>query len=354
MRNLGMWVLLVVGLSTAACDRKKSDAGTSSSSSSTSSAEQIIDISRAAAEIEKQIGALWERPTVGKATDAFFEAVAGSSAVREQGMTLMTALESDPKVSAPIASLMQQLTEDPAIQKAALELMQKHPGASADQIGDMFGQHVEEVWSRPPVSEAWGESFQALIRRIEHDPDLSRIGATLFARIQPSYNDNVLADRWNKRVTELAGGSAPSRDKATDLFMKNFFGGERLDKLVADMLANPTLRTESATALAKLLAVPSVSRDLRTGAAEVLADPAVHQAALELFRQLATDHPEHDAVVHAFDAILTAPAMVKTLRNLLHDATTDPAVGAIGTAWIEHVTSDAGLKAAFDKFWFGW
>lgn len=342
MRKLGVGMLMVVAVATA-CEK-----------SSSTPSEPMIDVARVSSELEKRIAGLWDKPIVSKATETFFGAIADAPAVHARATTLVTALGDDPKVAQPLAALMNDLTGDPAIQKAAMALLAKHPGATADQIGDMFGKHVEEVWNRPPVSNAWQASFQQLVVRIEHDPDLKAIGSALFARAAPKYNDAVLAQRWNKRLLELANGEKLTASRASDIFLDHFFANDRVDKLVADMLANKTLRDESAAALGKLLAMDSVSRDLRTGAADVLADPAVHEALLVLFRELAGDAPAPDAVGRALDTILTSPAMVQALRRILHDAHTDPAVAAIGTAWLEHVTADPALQGDFDKFWYGW
>lgn len=342
MRNLGVGMLTVVALA-AACEK-----------SSAPPTEPMIDVARVSSELEKRIAGLWDKPIVSKATETFFGAVADAPVVHARATSLVNALGADPKVSQPLTALMTDLTGDPAIQKAAMALLAKHPGATADQIGDMFGQHVEELWNKPPVSNAWQAAFQQLVVRIEHDPDLKAIGSTLFERAAPKYNDAVLAQRWNKRLLELANGEKLTPARASDLFLDHFFANDRVDKLVADMLANKTLRDESAIALGKLLAMDSVSKDLRTGAADVLADPAVHDAMVVLFRELAGDTPAPDAVGRALDSILTSPAMLQALRRILHDAHTDPAVAAIGAAWFEHITADPALQADFDKFWFGW
>ncbi|MGE5183469.1 MAG: hypothetical protein ACM31C_15465 [Acidobacteriota bacterium] len=343
MRSAGIWVLTVVVLASA-CERDKHKAPS----------QPMIDVAMVSGELEQRIAGLWDKGIVAQSTDAFFNALADAPAVRARASALTTALADDPAVAQPIADLMKQLTDDPQIQKAALALLAKHPGATPDQIGDMFGEHVEQLWNRPPVSDAWAASFQVLIKRVEHDPDLTAIGRSLFARVAPKYNDAVLVEKWNNRLVELAGGETLTRDKASRLFLDHFFANDRVDKLVADMLANPTLRAESANALAKLLAMDSVSRDLRGGAAELLSDPSVRDACIQLFRELAGDTPAPAAVRTSLDAILTSPAMLKALRRLIHDANSDPAVSAIGTAWLEKIGADPALQVDFDKFWFGW
>jgi hypothetical protein len=340
MRKLGvgLWVLLIV----AACDRDKAPS------------QPLFDPERVTAELVSKLENMWNHPAVSRASDAFFDAVGGSKDVVARGSALATELGQDPEISQAIAGLMSAVGEDPAVQAAAMALMQQHPDATPDQIGELFGAHIEDVWGRPPVSTAWMASFERVVPRIEHDPALLTIESSLSARIAPHYSDAELARRWNKRIVELAGGSRPTREQGTELLITHMLDDERLDQVGVALLTNPTLRAESSAALAKLLALPAVDRDLHKAAAAMLADPAAHRAALDLFHQLAADRPDPDAVSRALDTILDAPALADAIHDLIRIATSDPDARAIFAAWLDHITADPALQAAFDKLWYGW
>ncbi len=318
----------------------------------TSASDVNLDLRRASAQIESRMSNLWNRPIVAKATDAFFDSLGNNTVLKDKGMALLNTLQADPGISGPISKLMGELTSDPSIQKTVMELMAQHPGASPDEIGTMVGDRFAQAWSSPEVTAAWGKAWDGLLRRISGDTDLSSIEHAVFVRFESKYNDAQVLEKWNKRIGELAAGA--SRDKATDLFLDKFFAEDRIEKIVADVLSNPTFRSESASALGKLITLPTVSKDAKNGAAAMLADPVVHDAAVALMKQLTTTHPDARVVGQALDALLSAPSVVKTVKDILHTASSDPAVSAIGTAWMDKLGQDAGLKADFDKFIYGW
>jgi hypothetical protein len=336
----GAAVLISLVLSFTACKKEAS------------SSDVNIDLRRASAEIETRMANLWNRPLVAKATDQFFDSLGNNAPLKAKGMALLDTLQADPQISGPVSKLMAELTSDPSIQKTVMELMAQHPGASPDEIGTMVGDRFAAAWASPEVSMAWSKAWDGLLRRIGGDSDLSGIEHSVFARFEAKYNDSAVLEKWNKRIGELAAGQ--SRDKATDLFLEKFFSQDRIEAIVADVLNNPTFRSESAAALGKLLTLDSVSKDARAGAAEMLADPIVHDAAVTLMKQLTTAHPDGATVSHALDSLLAAPSVVKTVKRIIHTASTDPQVAAVGNTWMDKLGQDAGLKADFDKFIYGW
>lgn len=317
-------------------------------------AEASIDITRASSELETRMAKLFDRPIVAKAVDQFFDFLGSSPALRDRGTALLDALQADPKVAQPIQTLMGELTSDPGLMRAVTELMAEHPGASADQIGTMVGDRFAQAWASPQISAAWQNAWNGLMRAISGDPDLASIEHSVFARFTVKYNDAALMSKWNKRIAELGNGSALSRDDATKLFLERFFAPDRIENIVADVLANPTFRNESAAALANLLALDSVARDLKTGAAEMLADPQVHSAAMTLMKQLISKQPDSVEVGRQLEILLRAPSVVKTVRGIIHTASSDPAVGKIGNAWLDKLGQDKALQDEFEKFAYGW
>jgi hypothetical protein len=340
MRGLARYVILFA-LVVSACKKE-----------ATTAADVNLDLGRASAAIETRMGDLWNRPIVAKAADQFFDSLGGNTALKDKGMALLTTLEADPKISGPVSSLMAELTSDPAIQKTVMELMAQHPGASPDDIGTMVGDRFAAAWASPEVTLAWSTAWDGLLRRVAGDTDLSSIEHAVFTRFESKYNDAAVLEKWTKRMSELAAGK--SRGAATDLFLDKFFAEDRIEKIIADVLANPTFRNESAAALGKLITLPSVSTDARAGAADMLADPIVHDAAVTLMKQLTTSHPDGATVSRSLNALLSSPSVVKTVKRILHTASTDPAVAAIGTTWMDKLGQDAGLRADFDKFIYGW
>ena len=316
------------------------------------SADQLLDMHRASTEMETRMANLWNAPIVNKATDSFFDSLGNNNVLKDKGMALLSTLQADPKISGPINSLMAELTSDPAIQKTVMELMAQHPGASPDEIGTMVGDRFAQAWSSPEVSMAWSKAWDGLLRRIGTNSDLTTIEHAVFTRFESKYNDSAVMEKWNKRMNEIAAGKPQSQ--ATDVFLAKFFAQDRIETIVADVLNNQTFRTESAAALGKLITLQSVTDDARKGAAEMLADPVVHQAAVTLMKQLTTTHPDVAQVSKALDALLSAPSVVSTMKRILHTAASDPAVAAIGNAWMTNLSNDAGLKADFDKFIYGW
>jgi hypothetical protein len=319
---------------------------------SVSSSDMLLDMHRASSEMETRMANLWNAPLVSKATDQFFDALGANNVLKDKGMALLATLQADPKISGPINNLMAELTSDPAIQKTVMELMAQHPGASPDEIGTMVGDRFAQAWSSPEVSMAWAKAWDGLLRRIGGNSDLAAIEHSVFTRFESKYNDSAVMEKWNKRMNEIAAGKSTAQ--ATDIFLDRFFGGNRIEGIVADVLNNPTFRSESAAALGKLITLQSVTDDARKGAAEMLADPIVHDAAVTLMKQLTTTHPDAAQVSKALDALLGAPSVVNTVKRILHTASSDPAVAAIGNAWMTNLSNDAGLKADFDKFIYGW
>jgi len=346
-------VVLFAALSLVAC--KKEDASSSAKPTPTTTAtptttDTSIDLLKAGGAIEQRMANLWNRPVVNQATDKFFDALGDNASLKAKGVAVVAMLQADPGVSAPIEKLMGQLTSDPTVMKTVMELMSTHPGASPDDIGKMVGDRFAAQWASPQITAAWGHAWDGLLTRVAADPDLAVIEHSVTQRFETKFKDVTVLVKWNKRIQEL--GATP--DKATDVFLDKFFAENRIETIVAEVLNNPTFRTESANALGQLIALPTVSKDMRVSAAEMLADPVVHDAAVSLLKQLITTHPDAQVVAKQLDALLTSPSVVKTLKRILHTAATDPAVGAVGDAWIAALSKDPGLQASFDKFIFGW
>jgi hypothetical protein len=71
-------------------------------------------------------------------------------------------------------------------------------------------------------------------------------------------------------------------------------------------------------------------------------------------KQLTTTHPDGKVVSQALETLLSAPSVVKTVKRILHTASSDPAIAAVGTTWMDKLSQDKGLQADFDKFIYGW
>jgi hypothetical protein len=340
MRTAG--ALVTLSLALVACERDKTPS------------EPLFDVSSASAQISAKLTTMWDRPAVSKAMSGFLEAIVADKNVRAQSSALTDELGADPHVTGAIQSLMSDVGNDPDIQAAVLAVMQAHPGATADQAGELYSAHIEEVWSRPPASDAVNEAFGRFFPQIEHDPAIAAAESSLSARIEKRYSDAEVIRRWNKRIQELAGSAAPTRQQATDLLLSHMLDDQRLDQLGVELLANPTLRTETSAALGKLLAMKAVRADLHKASATLLADATVRGAVLDLFRQLSSDHPQFAGVRRALDTILTAPALTDALQDLIRIATTDPDARAVFTTWLDHVGADPALGSMFDKLLYGW
>jgi hypothetical protein len=280
--------------------------------------------------------------------------VADGNEVHARGMELVTDLGGDPHITDALQSLMATIGQDPAMQAALLRMMQAHPDATPDQIGELFSEQIQQTFARPEVSAVWNESFGQLTARFEHEPAFAAIEADLTARVATRYNDAEVTRRWNKRLLELSNGSAPARDQATELLLSHMLSDERLDKIGVDLLANPTLRAETSAALAKLIAAKPVVQELHQASVTLLGDRTVRAAIIDLFHQLANDQPDPDAMKHALDTILSSPPMLDALRGLIRISTTDPDVRGIFAVWLEHVGSDPELRTTFDKLLFDW
>ena len=341
-------VVLVAALSVFGC--KKEDASSAKPAPAPTTTDTSIDLLKAGGEIETRMANLWNRPVVNRATDQFFDALGDNEGLKAKGVALVTALQADPGVAAPIEKLMAQLTADPTVMKTVMELMASHPGATPEDIGKMVGDRFAAQWATPQISAAWGHAWDGLLARIAADPDLAVIEHAVMQRFEAKFKDVTVLVRWNKRIAEL--GVTP--DKATDVFLDKFFAENRIENIVADVLANPTFRTETASALGKLITLDTVNQDVRASAADMLADPVVHDAAVVLMKQLITTHPDAQVVSKQLDLLLASPSVVKAVKRLLHTAATDPAVGTVGTAWIAALGQDAGMQADFEKFVYGW
>jgi len=341
-------LLLVVAVLAFGCDKRSSPGSTSSSDPK---GELKFALDGLDTKIERRLDGLWTTAGLDKAMDAFVEGVIAEPSLAEGGSKLFEALGSDPKLSAELEKVMNGLVQSPRVQQLIATMMAAHPG---EDIGKLAGDKVGQTWELPAISKGFEDAFQELLGKVDVKGELGTVSRGIEARITGIFSDGTRTAKWTKRITELNGGTRPSPDQATQLYLDHAWSEARMQKFLTTILSNKTLQLETARFLADLLALSPVDAELRHSVGEIAADPQLQQAASELMIQLLDEHPDIATVTSAQRQLLTSPLTVKAAQRLAHIVLADPKVAELAGMHLGKIAADPVLRAAFDDLIDHW
>jgi len=342
-------LLLVVAVLAFGCDKRSAPG--SASSSSDNQGELKFALTGLDTKIERRLDGLWTTAGLDKAMDAFVEGVIAEPSLAEGGSKLFEALGSDPKLSAELEKVMNGLVQSPRVQQLIAAMMAAHPG---EDIGKLAGDKVGQAWELPAISKGFEDAFQQLLGKVDVKGELGAISRGIEARVAGIFNDGARTAKWTKRITELNGGTRPSPDQATQLYLDHAWSEARMQKFLTTILSNKTLQVETARFLADLIALPPIDAELRRSVGEIAADPQLQQAASELMIQLLDEHPDVATVTAAQRQLLTSPLTVKAAQRLAHIVLADPKVAELAGMHLGKIAADPVLRAAFDDLIDHW
>src|SRR5687767_2461844 len=87
--------------------------------------------------LSQRMQAAVERPNVDRALDEFVEKLFEDPLLASEGNALWEASTSSPELAAYGDAVQEELAVLPAMQALVVRLMQRHPGATAEQIGKL-------------------------------------------------------------------------------------------------------------------------------------------------------------------------------------------------------------------------
>jgi hypothetical protein len=329
-------------------------AGSAASSAPSERASIAVLGNQLSSEVEKRTGAAFARPAVSKATDDALGSLMADSRVSDRLATLVTKLQSDTRIAGAIQVLMTRLMDDPQVVAAVQQLMAENPGATQEQIGEMFGGMFEKRWNTPAVNEAWMEAWNAFQVRLGGGPQLAALWSAILGKLTGGIDDMVSTRRTEKRLTELNGGTMPDPAKATQLLLDNMWSTQRIDDLIVKLLGNKTARQATATLIADLLGVDAVAKSVTDQAGAVAASAKVQTKAVKALQALYVKDLKIENVRTTLMTFTTDPEIVAAIGGVLETVATSPRVAELGNAWFETVRKDPQMQADLTAFFTTW
>jgi hypothetical protein len=309
------------------------------------------------ARLESEMGQRCEKvlalPAIDKGMDECIDAILADPALQRRGKHLWEVFAADPTIGKSSASLVEKLASSSEIKELVVDLMQKYPDKTPDEIGEMVGARYEKAFNAPGVQKAFQSSFETLIGKLDPKWEKSALGAEALKRMHVYFDDSARTARWSKRLTELNGGQVPSPRRAVDLYLKNAWSDARMEKFLTAVLSNRKVRGETARLLDELLAVEPVVAELRRGTAEVVADPTFRDAAGKVMLLL-TKEPSDKAIRPEMHRLLTAPAVVASVNRLVKVILADAKVEKIVVRHFDRIAADPAIRKACDDLFDNW
>ncbi len=339
------WLLAVMMVLSAACDR---------GSNSSSEARLLRFDQSLQAGINDRATQGISGPKASAAFDAWIDGIASDARVLAAGTQLGEQIMADPGVAGAVETLMGKMIEDPQVIAAVEQMMAQHPGASQEQIGELFGQRFEQRWDTPEVNAKWFESWDAFLSKLGTSRELSSLYDMVTNRIVSDLDSATLDGRINKRIIALNDGKTPDSSRAMQIYLDHAWAPGRVEDIAVKLVSNPTVKTASATFVAKTLALPEVTAELQKQSARLVTNPKVQarveRAMIALFA-LELDIAKVGASLHD---LMTDPIVVSGVGEVLSVLGKSPKVRALAADWYTSVKNDVALKRELEAFMVSW
>jgi uncharacterized membrane-anchored protein YjiN (DUF445 family) len=310
------------------------------------------------AKMDEAIGARMEkifaRPAVDKAMDDFVDALGAEPALQKRGESLLESLGADTKITEACTAIATTFEESSTMKDLVKNLIQRYPGKTADEIGELVGKRVEKAFDSPVLSKGIETSLESLAGKLDVNWRKAGIVADATKRFDEWFDDPVRMSRWEKRVQELNGGKPADLSQAINLYIDRAWGEERTEKLLTALLQNRNFRREVAEALAESLAVDAIASQLHSSSAYVLSDKRVQKSIDELMLSLLAQKPNENAIKNQIDRLLNAPACVKAVNRLAKAALESDQLRDILRKHIDHLAADPEIAKLCGDFVDNW
>lgn len=290
-------------------------------------------------------------PGMVEASDGLLEAIAADQTLRTRGTALLAGITADPDTSAAMTKVMTQLQQAPDLQRAVVELMKTHPGATPNQIGELVSAQVQANWASPAINQAWMRTWNRLRAKLELGGLPNALEAGVSTRIRGYFEGN--AERWGERLVELNGGETPSAERAAELYLDHAWTEDRMRQFLKSVLASPALRREVTVVLQRLLALPSVERELKAASKALMSQPGFQRAAVGVMRLLIVS-PAPAEVEQQLDLLLLPEPVIAVVNHALAAILADPEVPKILIDAFDHLAADPALTADVDQLMNRW
>jgi hypothetical protein len=287
------------------------------------------------------------RPSVNRALDDFMEALAADPTLERAAAPLAVIVE-DPRLVAVAETFLGRMQDLPNMQALVRETIATHPKASPEELGELVGKDVEKAFESAQLDAVFDElGVQAMTGR-----SLDLLMAAIGPRLEPSLARHEA--RWSKRVIELNGGATPSPARATELYLEHAWSAARVETFALAILANPTVRRETAKLCAATLEVPAVVAELRRVTVELAQDTELQARGLEVLSQLLARPRDEAAVAAATRKLVMSAQVTAAVRGLIAATITQPEVGRAAGAALDTISADPAAHAAMETLIDGW
>jgi hypothetical protein len=296
----------------------------------------------------------FNRPAVSKAFDDALASLGNDPKLSAQLGTLVEKLQADARVSGAIESLMNHLIDDPRVAANLQQVMADNPGATPDQIGELFGKQFEQRWATPEVNEAWMGAWDAMTKKIGSRPELDLLFRAVITKATSGLATPEVEAKVGRKIIEKNGGQRPDTAKATQIALDQMWTEERIDGLLVMLLTNPTVRSATAQFLADALADESINNTIVGQAGSLAANKAVVDKTLRALQSLYVKDLVVADVSTKLRALTTDEALTKGLGDLLGTISTSPKLSQLANTWYSTMAADPKLKADLNAFIENW
>ena len=337
-----IWCLLIVFVSLAGCKRESSDASLA-----------VLDVG-ARDEIAARSNRAVSDPKVTAELERCFATITSEPRVATQAGKLAEQLMGDPAIAGSVGTLMQRLTDDPHVMDAVEALMKQHPGASQDEIGELFGKQFEVRWETPEVDAEWQAAFAGLLDLLGKSPEMSKLESRVMTKVFAGIDTPERIRKFNARIIELNGGSVPDGVRGGRIYLDHAWAEPRIRDIAATLFGSTALCKATATFAAGLLGSEGVTTELRTALAKVAASEPVQKLLLRTMQLLYAKDLNLPALRTSLRALLVDPTLVRTVSEVLDATARSPLVTELASQWFETVRRDPQLATELTAFVDGW
>jgi hypothetical protein len=304
--------------------------------------------------VTQRTAAAFERPEVAQALDAAFASLGSDPAVTAQLGTFVGKLQADPRAAGAVKDLMDHLMDDPQVLANLNQVMAENPGATPQQIGELFGSQFQHRWESPEVSQAWMAAWNELTRKIGARPELAAMFTSAVNKATSGLASPEAEAKISRKLIEKNGGQRPDVDKATQLALDHMWTTERIDQLLVMLLTNPTVRTATAKFLADVMADDEISKAVVAQVGALAANKETNAKALRVLQVVYAKDVVIADVRTSLHALMTDDALVRAIGDLLAMLQKSPRFGALATKWYDTMAADPKLRSDAAAFLDNW
>lgn len=299
------------------------------------------------------------RPKVDHAFEALIQSVLDDPALSAHGETMFTSLGDDPALKARLAALQESLGDLPELTALSESLQAAHPNADAAELGALIERHMDSRIESKAFDQALDGAIESQFAR----PELTRVFDD-FGKIV-SENEHVIdgitaalrgvdEQRWQRRLSELNGGTPPDEARSLELLSTHVFNADRLEQLLLEWLQQPSTRAELVRFCGELLDAPEFRRHAVVAAAQLLDDPGFSDGALRSFGLLVAPQLDERALTQQVQRTLDSRRIAATLEGFFRALFRDPGLAQVGNRSLARLATGPSLAGPLQRFVNDW